>query len=868
MIQLPLLLSAPIRLRPVRAPQLTCRDCPLDKAPLLHPKMKPTGAEQPVFYFMGIAPADTEDEVGEQFVGESGRIIRDRIPAKFQTLIRWNNIIRCKTEGNRDPEPKELACCRRLQVGDIQTTRPKVLVTFGGIPLNWVLGSDKDRKITDWRGRRMPVQIGGHCCWYYPLVHPAAFLHARARDKTEPAMRAFEHDLKRVFTDYTEGLPEPAVEDPKDYHKGVEILLEFGAKGVSRIRERLTHFAQRPDSTIDIETNGLRPYRKDARILSCAVGLFQDAFAFPLEHREHKWKPTELQEIYGLLLKYLLADSRKWAHYAKFEQEWLAWKYGPKALFSVRWHDTGALAHALDERKGKALEDLTLIKFGFNVKLVSPIERSRIDEYELREVLLYNGMDTKYQDGVRILLQEEVEEQGVGRAYAELNRATPSFVMMQRAGVTPNHKAVETLTDQLSGRQKALLTQIDADPDVRKFTTAFGKFKPTSNPDLVKFFRDFLQVPHPNEQARYAGQSRGGVHRRQTRPQQTKYSLAEDILERIAHPIAPLVLELRTAIKNLSTYVEPIGKPLHDDGYLHDDGFIHTTFSNLLTVTGRSSCEDPPLQQFPRREHKEIRAVIGAPPGHLVVSFDFGQLEARIIGMISRDPVLVAEIFAGYDIHGDWTDQLGKEFAPQMLRTAAERKHLRDYVKNKWTFPLFFGSKLESVAYDLSGVFKKEIHPEILAEYYDAFWDKYRGVKRWQEELILFYWKHSYVETLTGFRRREPMTANELINQPIQGTAAHIVIDAQIRLSQHAYDSEQPRFQPRINIHDDLTFYLPKSPTLEQDIEFIGKQMCLPSYAFITVPLSVEVSIGPNLADKEDLVTFSSTDFGWAPARI
>lgn len=841
-------LDAPIRLRPVKPLQLGCKDCPLDKAPLIHPKMPPTGSDHPVFYFLGEAPGRNEDEVGEQFIGESGRIIRDRIPSKFRPLIRWNNTIRCRPPENRDPEDKESACCRRLQVADIEATKPQIIVGFGKYPLNWIINEPKERAITDWRGRKMPVKIGNHVCWFYSLVHPAMFLHQRSKEKTEPAMRAFERDLKRMFADYTAGLPQPDVEDKKHYLDGIHIVTQWGQRGVDEIVALLKKASVLADSTIDIETNRLRPYSKDTRIISTAIGTYQSTFAFCLEHRKHQWKPAELKTIYKALLDYLKADNRKWAHYAKFEQEWFTWKYGPDALFEVRWHDTAALAHALDERKGKALEDLTLQRFGFNVKLVSSIDRSRIDEFELSDVLPYNGMDTKYQDGIRVLLQEDAEQMGVGAPYAELNRMNPSFVMMQRAGVVPDLDAIQTLTKQLTKKEADLQNQIQEDKDVKKFITAYGKFKPSSNKDMVMFFRDFLKVPHPNQQGR---------------KQEVKYSLTADILEQINHPIAEMVVELRTTVKNLNTYVVPMAEE-----YRHDDGLAHASFSHLITVTGRSACEDPPLQQFPRREHKEIRRVIGAPEGHIVASFDFGQLEARVIGMVSKDRVLMKEIFDGYDIHGDWTDQLGKAFRPDMLQTKEKRKHLRDYIKNKWTFPLFFGSRLESVAYDLSRVFEKEVHPNILAEHYDGFWDKYSGVRKWQEEQIAFYWKFGYVETLTGFRRREPMTQNELINQPIQGTAGHIVIDAQVRLSEFAYRTRQPRFQPHINIHDDLTFYLPKSKTLDTDIELIAKYMCVPSYQFLTVPLTVEVSIGPNFADKEELTTFSSVDFGWKPPKI
>ena len=136
----------------------------------------------------------------------------------------------------------------------------------------------------------------------------------------------------------------------------------------------------------------------------------------------------------------------------------------------------------------------------------------------------------------------------------------------------------------------------------------------------------------------------------------------------------------------------------------------------------------------------------------------------------------------------------------------------------------------------------------------------------WQEELEAFYWKHGYVETAFGFRRHEPLSKNELINAPVQGTAAQLVMDAQARLSTAAYAQDKPQYQAVINMHDDLTPYLPRE-SLEEDIEFIAHEMCIFDRDFVTLPLSIEVSIGENWADQQEIGTFYSTDFGWsAPA--
>src|SRR5258708_845361 len=154
--------------------KLGCSSCPLDKAKLEHPKMPPTGAEKPVLYFIGEAPGEDEDETGTQFIGSSGRFIRDRIPSKWKTKIRWNNSIRCRPPNNRTPLKQELDCCRRLQVQDIVESKPQAVVSFGGVALEWFIDDPHIQFV--WRGHRLALKIKDHAFWFYPTIHPSFIL--------------------------------------------------------------------------------------------------------------------------------------------------------------------------------------------------------------------------------------------------------------------------------------------------------------------------------------------------------------------------------------------------------------------------------------------------------------------------------------------------------------------------------------------------------------------------------------------------------------------------------------------------------------------------------------------------------------------
>jgi DNA polymerase I-like protein with 3'-5' exonuclease and polymerase domains len=697
----------------------------------------------------------------------------------------------------------------------------------------------EDRQITNWRGRRVPVRIGTHSCWFYPITDPVSILRTRNHKKKGAAyLRAFERDLARVFADAEAGLPEPYVEDPKDYHAGVECLTEYGRAGFDTIERALGTFFDQEHS-VDIETDGLRPYRPDAKIITMAVGTYDSVFAFPWEHPEARWTAHERGLIKDLVHDYLLGPGKKWAHSTKFEQEWFHKWYGPDVLYKTEWGDTLLQAHALDDRKGKGLDDLTQLYFGFRLKSVSNVDVKKLEYTPLSRVLPYNALDVKYCYAASVVQAAELEQAGLVDVYNLLHRATPALVRMQAKGVVRNLPAIEALDSTLTKQHAELLARTMRDRDVLAFMQTGRKFSPSSNQDLVVFFRDYLKVENPVPSFD---------------DEEDSYSVDEGALSQIKHAVAKLVLELRAVTKNHG-YVTPL---LPGGKYVHADGLVHANYSNAVAVSGRTACEDPNQQNYPRRAHKEIRRVVGCPPGHVFVAFDYKQLEWRIGACLSGDVQMGLEIRSGEDIHGVWTDSIGGRFVP--ARVKENRKSVRDSIKQYWTFANLYGQILDGLAWDLSSEFSVNISKRELEPFFISFWQRYPALRAYQDAIIDKYWRVGYVETATGQRRHEPMARNEIINHPFQGTAGHLVLDAQQRVTIAAYEQDRPSLQPIMNIHDDLSFYLPYA-TVERDIEDIARFMCVCPFEFVTVPLGVEVSVGENWCDKEEIGEFSTGDF-------
>jgi len=140
--------------------------------------------------FVGEAPGREEDLRGEPFVGRSGQLL-DRLVLEELGLTRDRfyiaNVVKCRPPANRDPLPAEIAACSPYLDEQIETIRPRVVVTLGNFSTKLLLETTEG--ITKLRGRSYPFRTGV----LIPTFHPAAAL--RGGDVPKAQMRA---DLVRV----------------------------------------------------------------------------------------------------------------------------------------------------------------------------------------------------------------------------------------------------------------------------------------------------------------------------------------------------------------------------------------------------------------------------------------------------------------------------------------------------------------------------------------------------------------------------------------------------------------------------------------------------------------------------------------------
>ena len=127
------------------------------------------GAEQGPWLFVGEGPGADEDEQGEPFVGQAGKLLDSMLAAAGLARGRDTyiaNVVKCRPPGNRTPTLDEAAACAAFLDRQIDLVDPKVIVALGKTAATRVLGAEPASlgslrgKVHQYRGR--PVVVTYH----------------------------------------------------------------------------------------------------------------------------------------------------------------------------------------------------------------------------------------------------------------------------------------------------------------------------------------------------------------------------------------------------------------------------------------------------------------------------------------------------------------------------------------------------------------------------------------------------------------------------------------------------------------------------------------------------------------------------------
>jgi len=321
-------------------------------------------------------------------------------------------------------------------------------------------------------------------------------------------------------------------------------------------------------------------------------------------------------------------------------------------------------------------------------------------------------------------------------------------------------------------------------------------------------------------------------------------STAQDVLEGLAedHAAPRLVLEYRQLSKLKSTYVDALPLLVNPK-----TGRVHTTFAQAVAATGRLSSVTPNLQNIPIRTElgREIRAAFVAEPGYVLLSADYSQIELRLLAHLSEDPLLVEAFRRGDDIHTLTASQVFG--VPPLMVTAEHRRQAKAV-----NFGIVYGLSAFGLAQQL-GIERGDAR-----KFIDAYFEKYKGVRRFIDHTLGKARREHKVRTLFGRLRPIPdinsknvnargFAERTAVNTPLQGAAADLIKLAMIRIDAEMI-AKKLRSRMTLQVHDELVFEV-----AEAEIEIMRtlvKEQMEKVYS-LRVPLDVEVGVGKNWRDLE-----------------
>lgn len=318
----------------------------------------------------------------------------------------------------------------------------------------------------------------------------------------------------------------------------------------------------------------------------------------------------------------------------------------------------------------------------------------------------------------------------------------------------------------------------------------------------------------------------------------TGYSTDVEVLDKLKdqHPIIEKILRYRQIVKLKSTYIDGLLGLINKK-----TSRIHSNFNQTVASTGRISSQDPNLQNIPIRtdDGRRIRkAFISESPDFKLLDGDYSQIELRVLAHISNDPNMIEAFEEGEDIHSKTASQV---FHVSLEEVTPEFRHRAKAVN----FGIVYGISDFGLSRDLN-ITRKEAK-----EYIDNYFNNFKHVKKYMEDIIEEGKGKGYVETILNRRRYIPeLNAKNFnvrsfgeriaMNTPIQGSAADIIKMAMVNVY-NKLKEEKLRSRLILTVHDELIIEIYKDEI--EKVKFLVKDIMENSVG-LRVPLKVDMMIG------------------------
>ena len=508
------------------------------------------------------------------------------------------------------------------------------------------------------------------------------------------------------------------------------------------------------------------------------------------------------KEVYGkikekLLIGYNIKEYLKnGAEYKSYFDVMLAW-------------------YVLGTESSQDLENIIFSEFGENLeKFDEQFKKRKPEEISEDEKIKFLGERAFYIKQLKKRLEKRLKDEDLFDVFENLeNKLVPVLASMEKYGIKIDKQYFENYKKEL---------QINIE-NLEK--------------DIYSLSGEAFNIGSPKQLAEILFDKMGIEPVKKTK---TGYSTDVEVLEELALrgiEIAEKLLEYRGFTKLLSTYVEPLPK-LADE-----NDRIHTTFNQNGTSTGRLSSTNPNIQNIPVRTDEGIKIRKGfiSENNWSLISFDYSQIELRVLAELSKDENLILAYKKDKDLH-DLTARKIFFKTDEEPVTREERS-----IAKVINFSILYGKTPFGLSKEL------KIPMGDASQYIKTYFEQYPKVKKFLENILenaklngfveTFYGTRRYINNINSSNKNLQAQANRMaVNTVVQGTAANIIKKVMIKLYDEFKNNDDIRML--LQVHDELIFEV-KDGSIEKYMDKI-KEIMEKTIKFEDIRLSANGSVAKN----------------------
>jgi DNA polymerase-1 len=781
---------------------------------------------------IGEAPGSGEDQTGIPFSGRSGLLLRrtlKEIGVDPRTVF-ITNTVACRPPMNRTPSRTEAKTCSSLfLIPQIDLVKPKVILLLGNTAVQFVTG----RKAAVTKLEGSTITYNGITC--VPCRHPSAVCRVEDIDRGAYNRALAEFKLNLILF--------RRLLDPKSVDK-----IKFSKEPIELDKNI-------PYTYTDIETNGLDPFKPDAKIWCFGFAQSSDNVCSIKNEPDDLFNDEVTRYVKFTLKHYSIMVQR-----AGFEGTWYRRHFG---ITPRIYHDTKVSAYLIDENEQTGLKYQAVKCLN-----VEPWEEGQnFRDPDFNTLMPYNARDLKY--SLRLYHERDLP----------FFKKNPKIAKLMRYIILPSSEVLIEMVcngfhiDEILAKRRLEICE----QNKRKLND-----KINSIASAVTGEEEDVNPGSPKQMAKLLYEDLGLICQIYTDKGKKSTGEAARIRLKGQHKIIGILDEWHKWEKYESTYFTP---------WIKRGPILHANYDNTGTDTGRLSSSmvkdkrgqkklGAVIHQCPRDPF--VRTIISprgylpspfldaCPPGikahpedWCLVASDLSQIELRLVAHCAQEPTMI-KIFN--DPTGDIHIATARTLQPEGEIEKETRKKAKavnfGFVYGMW-WRKFIAYALEKFNLRLSENNGKE--------YRRKFFEKYSGLLPWHRRVEAFVGHNGYIDSPIGRRRHLPEAKitddtdfendwvrkekiRQAINSPIQGMASDLMMLILALICSYSLDwkfkIDRQKAFPMGTAHDSGLFECHKSYAQELKEGILWTIKNLPLVRFfgveMLVPILIDVSIFDN----------------------